>query len=193
MNNKKQTIKPKKNRSRIIFVAYNLIILVALLTLTVAVVSQQKVIESLGRSEFNSFVGDLTNVSYQPVSIDPPEQKAYVPQAAISFDYTNQFSDIRYRLTSTELEVSNNNAQIIFSDKQQLIAGLGAYEKSCVDPYILSISIETPENYVQVGTKTLADGRAIVYAASSRQECATYIEGETGRELLAKLMTAQSY
>lgn len=193
MNKKKQTIKLKKNRSTIIFVVYNLIILVALLTLTVAVISQQKVIESLGRSEFNSFVGDLTNVSYQPVSIDATEKKVYVPQAAMSFDYRNQFSDIRYRLTSTELEVSNNNAQIIFSDKQQLVAGLGANEESCVDPYVLSINVETPENYVQVDTKTLADGRAIVYAASSRQECAPYIEGETGRQLLANLMTAQSY
>lgn len=193
MANKKQISPFRKNRSRIVFIVYNVSIIVTLFMLTIAVVSQQKVIDSIGKNEFNNLVSDLTSANYSAVNINATEQRAYVPQVTIAFKYVNQLSDVQYRLASSDTDARSDKAQIFFSDKQQLLHGKGVYDASCLDPYVLSINTENPEEYTQVGEVKLSDGRVVIYAASSKQECAGYIQGETGRELLANLLTAQAY
>lgn len=191
--NKKLTKKTQKNYKQILFIVYNVLLVIVLLVLTTAVVSQQKIIESMSQNEFNNLVGDFTGASYEPVIIDPSERKAYVPQVDVAFDYTNQFSEIRYRLDPDGEETSPTNASIFFTGKQQLVNNIYASDKPCVDPYVLLVDTSVPEGYVEVDTKVLVDGRTIVYAASSKKKCEGYIQGATGRELLAGLKTAQSY
>ena len=193
MSNKKQTHTLRKNRFRIFFITYNVLVIITLLVLSVAVLSQQKVIDAIGKNEFNVLVSGITGASYSAVNIDAGDRKGYVPQAGVAFEYTSLLSDMQYRLVMDDSNAGGDTSRIFFSEKRQLVYTNNGDTAPCRDPYVLSIKTEIPEDYTQVATRVLSDGRPVVYAASSMQECAGYIQGETGQELLATLLSAQSY
>ncbi|MFZ1301267.1 MAG: hypothetical protein WAQ27_01650 [Candidatus Microsaccharimonas sp.] len=194
MATKKQSQKSPKTLIKTLKITYNIFLVVTILALTGMVISQQAVINSFGEQQFKSFVANSATQFYTPLSIDAPAGKAYLPQLDVRFDYSDLASSTQYRMLAGEnLETDKNNAAAVFTPQINLASLQYSTKSICEQPYTIVIGQDLIEDYDNVGSKVLADGREVVFGVSTTQACNGYVTGLTGTDFLKFLNTIQSY